>query len=151
MQHNININILKKAFPHLDERRRKPINIILKLTELHECLNEVSSGSGLESCSDNVPPVNTEALLKDIKSECPKHIRDKIDMILNLSKTKEFYKTYMNLNNITNQPNQTLSNNNVPFEQLKNSLSPDQLERINELSNILNQQSPNETSEIVNY
>ena len=150
MTNNININILKKAFPHLDERRKKPINIILKLTELHECISDVSKTNGLEGCSDSTTPINTEALLKDIKSECPKSIRDKIDMILNLSKTKEFYKTYMNISNIAEQVNQTNTNISSHFEPIKNSLSADQLERINELSHILNQSPHVEINETTN-
>ena len=130
---NRNINILKKAFPHLDESSKKPISIILKLTELTECINEISSSSGIESCSDSSAPINTEELLKDIRSECPKQCRDIIDFILNFSKTKEFYNTYKTINNLTSP---ATDNNNIDF--FKNQLSREQLERINELSHILN-------------
>lgn len=150
MTNNININILKKAFPHLDERRKKPIDIILKLTELHESIKDVTKTNGLEGCSDNTTSINTEALLKDIKSECPKPIRDKIDMILNLSKTKEFYKTYMNISNIAEQVNQANTNVSSPFDPIKNSLSAEQLDRINELSHILNHNPQTDLNETTN-
>ena len=140
-----NINILKKAFPHLDEQRKKPINIILKLTELTECINEFSHSNGLESCSTSSTPINTEELLKDIRSECPKQYRDMIDFILNFSKTKDFYNTYKTINNLTHtnidthntDSNHTSSN----IEFFKNQLSKEQLERINELSHIINNSS----------
>jgi hypothetical protein len=162
MLNNINVNILKKAFPHLDEQRRKPINIILKLTELNECINEVKSSSGIESCSESTATtINTEALLRDIKPECPKPIRDTIDMILNFSKTKDFYKTYMNMTSITdivpytsqntNTPLETqnppLENINMPLDDIKNGLSPEQLQRINEFSQIVNNQSTTDTTQ----
>ena len=159
MLNNINIKLLKKAFPHLDDRSRRPINLILKINELNECLNEVSRGNGLESCSDNVSTINTEALLKDIQPECPNPWRDMIDLFLNFTKTKDFYNTYKTVNNITDisslfnnvSKDSSVINNlfninkNSTLEQMKTSLSPEQLERINELSQILNAQPQSDT------
>ncbi|MBE5934178.1 MAG: hypothetical protein E7262_00105 [Lachnospiraceae bacterium] len=132
---NTNINILKKAFPHLDDRSRKPINVLLKLTELSECINDISNPSNLESCSNMYTPINTEELLRDIRPECPKEGKEIIDLILNFSKTKDFYNTYKTLNNLTQA---TSNKTNSAMDLLKNQLSPEQLERINELSTILN-------------
>ena len=38
---NQRIEILKNAFPHLDSNKQKSINIILKMAELHDCVNQL--------------------------------------------------------------------------------------------------------------
>lgn len=131
---NMNINILRKASPHLDERSRMPITVLLKLSELNECINNMSHAhnNGLISCDNSVPAINTESLLKDIRPECSKSGKDLIDLFLNISKTKDFYNTYKVINNLSNNVNNTTT--------FKNNLSEEQLNRINELSKIIHQE-----------
>ena len=118
----MNLNILKKASPHLDEKSRAPITFLLKLNELTDCIENLSKlpHRGLESCDMHSSTINTEALLRDIRPECNKSGRDAIDLVLNFSKTRDFYNRYKTLNGI------------------QNTLSEDQLTRIEELSKIIN-------------
>ena len=122
---NMNLNILKKASPHLDERSRAPITFLLKLNELTNCMQELNRNphNDLESCDTYTSTINTEALLRDIRPECTKSGRDAIDLILNFSKTRDFYNRYKT------------------FNGLQNTLSDEQLTRIEELSKIINHEN----------
>lgn len=128
---NRNIEILKRAFPHLDNQRQRSINIILKMAELNDSVNQLSNVSNMEACDNDNKRTNMEELLKSIRPVCVKKEQDIIDFILNLNRTKDFYNTYKAFNN-----------DNTPVENtinlFKNKLSNEQLETINQLNTLIN-------------
>ena len=64
---NKTIEILKRAFPHLDNTRQRPINIILKIAELNDSIEQFTHPVHIESCDNSNSHVNTEELLRSIK------------------------------------------------------------------------------------
>lgn len=134
-----NIEILKRAFPHLDNSRQRSINVILKIAELNDSINEFSHPSRLETCDNEHNHVNTEELLRSIKPLCPKKDQDVIDFALNFNKTKEIYSAYKTFNEDNSNTDNKLGNkleNKLGF--LKNKLSSEQLDTINQLNDIIN-------------
>ena len=138
---NKTIEILKRAFPHLDNTRQRPINIILKIAELNDSIEQFTHPVHIESCENSNSHVNTEELLRSIKPLCSKKEQDVIDFALNFNKTKEVYNAYKAFNgdntntNSSNNPNNSLDNK-LGF--LKNNLSSEQLDTINQLNNLIN-------------
>lgn len=151
------IEVLKRAFPHLDSQRRRSINVILKMAELNDSINQFHNISSMEACDDAPSHVNTEELLRSIRPVCAKKEQEIIDFALNFNKTKDFYNTYKTLNNAKNindtsdnndssfdnkSPFNNTSNKNESFdktlERFKGVLSNDQLETINQLNTLIN-------------
>jgi hypothetical protein len=128
---NRNIEILKRAFPHLDNQRQRSINIILKMAELNDSVNQLSNVSNMEACDNDNKRTNMEELLKSIRPVCVKKEQDIIDFILNLNRTKDFYNTYKAFNNDGTPMGNTLN-------LFKNKLSNEQLETINQLNTLIN-------------
>ena len=138
---NKTIEILKRAFPHLDNTRQRPIKIILKIAELNDSIEQFTHPVHIESCDNSNSHVNTEELLRSIKPLCSKKEQDVIDFALNFNKTKEIYNAYKTFNgdnantNLSDNPNNSLDNK-LGF--LKNNLSSEQLDTINQLNNLIN-------------
>ena len=112
---NQNIEILKRAFPHLNGNKQRSINIILKLAELQDSVSQLSNVSSMETCENETKRTNVEELLKSIKPVCSKKEQDVIDFALNFNKTKDIYNTYKILNNDNSSIDTTfnlLKNNN---------------------------------------
>lgn len=128
---NRNIEILKRAFPHLDNQKQRSINIILKMAELNDSVSQLSSISNMEACENENKRTNIEELLRSIRPVCLKKEQEIIDLFLNLTRTKDFYTTYKAFNN-----------ENTPVENtinlFKNKLSNEQLETINQLNTLIN-------------
>lgn len=128
---NRNIEILKRAFPHLDNQRQRSINIILKMAELNDSVNQLSNVTNMEACDNDNRRTNMEELLRSIRPVCIKKEQEIIDFILNLNRTKDFYNTYKSFNNDGSPVENTL---NI----FKNKLSNEQLETINQLNTLIN-------------
>ena len=127
---NKNIEILKKAFPHLDNQRQRSINIILKMAELNESIHELSNVSSMVSCDNEHKQTNVEELLRSIKPVCPKKDQEIIDFALNFNKTKDIYNTYKAFN--------TSSGINNKLDFFKDKFSREQLDTINQLNALIN-------------
>lgn len=128
---NQRIEILKNAFPHLDSNKQKSINIILKMAELHDCVNQLSHVSSMEACDNEPNRTNIEELLKSIRPVCGKKDQDIIDFALNFYKTKDIYNAYKTLN----KENSSIENT---FNLFKNNLTNEQLETVNKLNTLIN-------------
>ena len=63
-----NVEILKRAFPHLDNSRQRPISIILKIAELNDSIEQFTHPVQIESCDNSNSHVNTEELLRSINA-----------------------------------------------------------------------------------
>ena len=79
--------------------------------------------------------------MRSIKPLCSKKEQDVIDFALNFNKTKDIYNAYKSFNgdnantNSSDNPNNSLDNK-LGF--LKNNLSSEQLDTINQLNNLIN-------------
>ena len=138
---NKTIEILKRAFPHLDNTRQRPINIILKIAELNDSIEQFTHPVHIESCDNSNSRVNTEDLLRSIKPLCSKKEQDVIDFALNFNKTKEIYNAYKTFNNDNTNMNSSDNTNNSlhnKLDFLKNNLSSEQLDTINQLNDLIN-------------
>ena len=136
-----NVEILKRAFPHLDNSRQRPISIILKIAELNDSIEQFTHPVQIESCDNSNSHVNTEELLRSIKPLCSKKEQDVIDFALNFNKTKEIYNAYKTFNNDNTNMNSSDNTNNSlhnKLDFLKNNLSSEQLDTINQLNNLIN-------------
>ena len=138
---NKTIEILKRAFPHLDNTRQRPISVILKIAELNDSIEQFTHPVHIESCDNSNSHINTEELLRSIKPLCSKKEQDVIDFALNFNKTKDIYNAYKAFNGDNTNPknsdtSDTSLNNKLGF--LKNNLSSEQLDTINQLNNLIN-------------
>lgn len=136
-----NVEILKRAFPHLDNSRQRPISIILKIAELNDSIEQFTHPVHIETCENSNSHVNTEELLRSIKPLCSKKEQEVIDFALNFNKTKEIYNAYKTFNNDnTNMNSSDKANNSLDnkLDFFKNNLSSEQLDTINQLNNLIN-------------
>ena len=136
-----NVEILKRAFPHLDNTRQRPISVILKIAELNDSIEQFTHPVHIETCENSNSHVNTEELLRSIKPLCSKKEQDVIDFALNFNKTKEIYNAYKTFNNDNTNMNSSDNTNNSlhnKLDFLKNNLSSEQLDTINQLNDLIN-------------
>ncbi len=136
-----NVEILKRAFPHLDNSRQRPISIILKIAELNDSIEQFTHPVHIETCENSNSHVNTEELLRSIKPLCSKKEQEVIDFALNFNKTKDIYNAYKAFNNDNTNINSSDNTNNSLENKLgflKNNLSSEQLDTINQLNNLIN-------------
>lgn len=126
------VDLLKRAFPHLDDRRRQSVSVILKLSELNDTLNNLKYSNQLSACStNNSSQINSEELLKSIRPVCSKREQEMIDLVIGFSKSKEIMSAYRKISG----DNSSLS----AYDMLKNQFSSEQLDIINQLGKLINE------------
>lgn len=109
MTPNRNLDILTKAFPHMPARAQMCIDVILKISQLRESIDNINNNASynlgamnsdnISACNYNPDrPVNLEALFKDIRPVCSRQDAKFIDMYLNFIKSKNILNTYRAMN-----------------------------------------------------
>ncbi|MBQ3061823.1 MAG: hypothetical protein IJD02_05210 [Lachnospiraceae bacterium] len=88
------LEILKKASPHLMPRPSSCINALLMVNELSETIRNIRNPNELSTCDTKGFSSNPEDMLVSIKSVCSPRECEIIDMITNLRKSKDLYNTY---------------------------------------------------------
>ena len=127
-----NIDLLKRAYPHLDTNSQKTINVLLKFQELQNSITNVTNLSSMEACDSQGPTrkkIDMEALLNSIKPACAKKERELIDFALNINKAKDMVNVYKSLNTADFSPDN--------LSLFKDKLSPEELNTINQLKDII--------------
>lgn len=92
------LEILKKASPHLMSRPSSCINAILMVNELTETIKNITNPNELSTCDTKAFTSNPEDMLLSIKSVCSPRECELIDMITNFKKSKDLYNTYKMIN-----------------------------------------------------
>ncbi len=95
------LNILRKASPHLMPRANTCIQAILMANELSDTIRCIRNGSELSTCDTKSFSPNPEAMLRDIRDVCSPAQCELIDMFSNLRKSKDIYNTYKMMNSET--------------------------------------------------
>jgi hypothetical protein len=123
-----NIDLLKRAFPHLDDTSKQSVDVLLKVSELNTALQNFSHNE-LSACNIKKSSINSEELLKSIRPVCSSKEKELIDLVLGFSKSKEIINAYHSISN----DKSGLS----AIENLKNNLSKEQIQMIQKLDHII--------------
>ena len=92
------LEILKKASPHLMPKASTCINAIIMANELSDTIHSLFSGNELSTCDTKPASSNPEEMLLSIKSVCSPRECELIDMFTNFKKSKDIYNAYKMMN-----------------------------------------------------
>ncbi len=156
------LDIMKAAFPHLDNETQESASLIIQTTELMDTLQSVRSKDRVSAFSFQRQNIDIVALLNSIRTVCYARERQIIDSILNFMNMKNMFETYSALssmmasqaetteNNTENNTNNTESNNGFGsglnpnmMELLSTMLSPEQKSTFDNLSMMFNMMQEN--------
>lgn len=100
-----NLNILTKALPHLPERARMYVDVILKLNQLKMSVDSLEENdtihmmqSGNNQSNSTPTAIDIDSLFKDIRPLCSGNDAKMIDMYLNLKKSRDIINAYQAMN-----------------------------------------------------
>lgn len=150
------LEIMKTAFPYMDSRSRKTIDLFIKVGDLYECLvnqrykgdlmaNSIQCEEGFDK-SDNTDIVG---MLKKVRDVCHEDEIRIIDSILDVVNAMELYETYTNLYSMMNSQDDFNGINNLLgfdgdfnntedlIELLSSILSPEDKETIENINMVL--------------
>ncbi len=155
------LDIMKAAFPHLDNETQESASLIIQTTELMDTLQSVRNKDRVSAFSFQRQNIDIVALLNSIRKVCYARERQIIDSILNFMNMKNMFETYSALssmmgqseptdNSTENNTNSTESNNGFGsglnpnmMELLSTMLSPEQKSTFDNLSMMFNMMQEN--------
>ena len=92
------LQILKAAFPYMDRRSKKTMDLFIKAGDLFESLNGINNDASVSAISlDEGDKIDMVGMLKEIRKVCHDNEVKIIDMLLNVMNAMELYETYVNL------------------------------------------------------
>lgn len=92
------IEILRKASPHLMPRACTCVNAIIMANELSNTIRNLSSPNELSTCDTKGSLSNPDEMLNSIRNVCSPRECELIDMISSIRKSKEICNTYKMMN-----------------------------------------------------
>lgn len=116
------IQILQKCMPYLDTSRQKTIDIIFKLNDLSNSLEE-NANTDFSSCSLDGNTLSIDDICKNIRPLCDKREQEYIDLFFNIKKVLKILSIKDNIN-LFNQ-NNNLENGDY---YMNNSFDPSEYE-----------------------
>lgn len=156
------LDIMKAAFPHLDNETQESASLIIQTTELMDTLQSVRSKDRVSAFSFQKQNIDIVALLNSIRKVCYARERQIIDSILNIMNMKSMFETYSALssmmasqaettdNSTENKTNSAEANNGFGsglnpnmMELLSTMLSPEQKGTFDNLSMMFNMMQEN--------
>lgn len=105
------VDIMKAAFPHLDNETQESASLIIQTTELMNTLQSNKSKERVSAFSFRGQNIDIVALLTSIRNVCYARERQMIDSILNLMNMKSMFETYSALSSMMSSQSDTSGNN----------------------------------------
>ncbi|MDF2872027.1 MAG: hypothetical protein K0R05_3602 [Anaerocolumna sp.] len=156
------LDIMKAAFPHLDNETQESASLIIQTTELIDTLQTVRNKDRVSAFSFRGQNIDIVALLTSIRNVCYARERQIIDSILNMMNMKNMFETYSALSSMMasqtenadssaeNNTNSTETNggfgsglNPNMMELLGTMLSPEQKSTFDNISMMFNMMQEN--------
>ena len=138
-------DIMRAALPHLNTQSKRPIELVLKTSELLDAIANPDSGE-LSACALDKEPIDLEAMLLHVQEVCNEQEKEQVNLILNFVKARKLYQTYQSFR-INNPGFQGDNPGSGPFSSggfpsmmdfFTSQMSPEQKSSFDNISMILN-------------